>query len=109
MFVRLNSCFDPTVHFLRSPPRIARMMLRIQKYDAEIKYVPGKNVPLADALSRISPLPGDTIEGLDVSVSDGLGQNTPLLYISYSLGTLPFLIVITHQNASTCLSLERQS
>ena len=38
-------------HLSSSPPRIARMMLRIQKYDVEIKYVPGKNVPLADALS----------------------------------------------------------
>ena len=44
-------------HLATAPPRIARMMLRIQKYDAEIKYVQGKNVPLADALSRISPLP----------------------------------------------------
>jgi len=25
------------------------MMLRIQKYDVEIKYVPGKEIPLADA------------------------------------------------------------
>ena len=57
-------------HLSSSPPRIARMMLRIQKYDVEIKYVPGKNVPLADALSRINPLPGDTIEGLDVSVHE---------------------------------------
>ena len=57
-------------HLSSSPPRIARMMLRIQKYDVEIKYVPGKNVPLADTLSRINPLPGDTIEGLDVSVHE---------------------------------------
>ena len=36
------------------------------------KYVQGKNVRLADALSRISPCPGDTctIEGLDVSVHE---------------------------------------
>ena len=45
-------------------------MLRVQKYDAEIKHVQGKNIPLADALSRISPCPGDTIEGLDVSVHE---------------------------------------
>ena len=57
-------------HLSSSPPHIARMMLRIQKYDVEIKYVPGKNVPLADALSRINPLPGDTIKGLDVSVHE---------------------------------------
>ena len=46
------------------------MMLRVQKYDAKIKYVQGKNIPLADALSRTSPCPGDTIEGLDVSVHE---------------------------------------
>ena len=57
-------------HLTAAPPRIARMMLRVQKYDAEIKYVQGKNIPLADALSRISPCPGDTIEGLDVSVHE---------------------------------------
>ena len=57
-------------HLSTAPPRIARMMLRIQKYDVEIKYVPGKEIPLADALSRISPCPGDTIEGLNVSVHE---------------------------------------
>ena len=57
-------------HLATSPPGIARMMLRIQKYDVDTKYVQGKNVPLADALSRISPCPGDTIEGLDVSVHE---------------------------------------
>ena len=57
-------------HLATAPPRIARMMLRVQEYDAEIKYVQGKNIPLADALSRISPCPGDTIEGLDVSVHE---------------------------------------
>ncbi|XP_014668315.1 PREDICTED: uncharacterized protein K02A2.6-like [Priapulus caudatus] len=46
------------------------MMLRVQKYDVEIKYVPGKDIPLADALSRISPCPGDTVQGLDVSVHE---------------------------------------
>ena len=53
-----------------APPHIARVMLRIQKYDVEIKYVQVKKIPLADALSRISPCPGDTIEGLDVSLHE---------------------------------------
>ena len=53
-----------------APPRIARMMLRIQKYDVEIKYVQRKKIPLADAFSRISPCPGDTTEGLDVSLHE---------------------------------------
>ena len=55
-------------HLATAPPRIPRMMLSVEKFDADIKYFQGKNVPLADALSRISPCPGDTIEGLDVSV-----------------------------------------
>ena len=42
-------------------------MLRVQKYDAEINYVQGKSIPLADALSIVSLCPGDLIEGLDVS------------------------------------------
>ena len=57
-------------HLLSAPSRIARMMLRIQKYDVDIKYVPGKDIPLADALSRLNPCPADTIQGLDVSVHD---------------------------------------
>jgi len=57
-------------HLSSAPPRIARMMLRIQKYDAQIKYVPGKDIPVADALSRISSCSGEDIQGLDVSVHE---------------------------------------
>ena len=46
------------------------MMLRVQKYDAEIKYVQGKNIPLADALSIVSPCPRDLIEWVDVPVHE---------------------------------------
>jgi len=53
-----------------APPCIARMMPRVQKYDAEIKYVQGRNIPLAYALSRIRPCPGETIGRLDVSVHE---------------------------------------
>ncbi|KAI5726102.1 hypothetical protein M8J77_023794 [Diaphorina citri] len=34
------------------PARIQRMMLKIQAYDLEVKYVPGKYLYLADMLSR---------------------------------------------------------
>jgi hypothetical protein len=59
-------------HLANAPPRISRMMLRIQKYDVQIKYVPGKDVPVADALSRISSCRGDTLPGLDVTVHEVL-------------------------------------
>lgn len=36
----------------KSPPRIQRFRLRLQKYDFEFQYVPGKQLDVADALSR---------------------------------------------------------
>ena len=39
------------------------------EYDVDIKYVPGKEIPLADALSRLNPCNTDTIKGLDVSIN----------------------------------------
>lgn len=49
-------------HLASAPPRIARMMLCIQKYDAQIKYVPGKEIPVANALSRISSCHDDAVQ-----------------------------------------------
>jgi hypothetical protein len=34
------------------PLRIQKMMMRLQRYDLEVKYVPGKQLIVADALSR---------------------------------------------------------
>ena len=33
--------------------RLKRLLLKIQLYDFEIKYIPGKEVALEDALSRV--------------------------------------------------------
>jgi len=57
-------------HLDKSPPRISRMVLRIQEYDKTIKYIPGKEIKLADALSRVNPCHGDEINGLQVSVHE---------------------------------------
>ena len=57
-------------HLSSAPPRIARMMLRIQKYDTQIKYIPAKDIPVADALSRISSCYGEAVQGLEVSVHE---------------------------------------
>ena len=46
------------------------MMLHIQKYDVQIKYVPGEDIPVSHALSRISSCHDEAIQGLDVSVQD---------------------------------------
>ena len=39
-----------------APTRLQRMLLRLQSYDIDIEYIPGKCLPLPDTLSR-QPLP----------------------------------------------------
>ena len=48
-----------------APPRLQRMLLQLQKYDLKIVHVPGKNIPVADTLSRQS-LPIGT-DGFDMT------------------------------------------
>jgi hypothetical protein len=45
-----------------APPRIQRWMIRLQKYDVHIKYVRGKEMHIADALSRA---PVGQVEGMN--------------------------------------------
>ena len=53
-----------------APPRLARILLALSKYEVNVCHIPGKNIPVSDCLSRQS-LP-DTfpkmIEGLDYHV-----------------------------------------
>ena len=45
-----------------TPPRLQRMLLRIQPYHITIKYRKGSEMTLADALSRLGPQPGPEIQ-----------------------------------------------
>ena len=45
----------------KAPPRLQRMLLRIQPYDINLRYRPGKDMVYADYLSRVSPSPGQEI------------------------------------------------
>lgn len=53
-------------NLIQAPPRLQRMLLRLQPYDYVIKYLPGREVVTADALSRLSPL--DELEISDVNI-----------------------------------------
>ena len=46
-----------------APPRIQRFRLKLQKYDMTIQFTPGRNLPVADALSRayLPQLPEDEL------------------------------------------------
>lgn len=50
-----------------TPPRLQRMMLRLQPYDFDIVYRPGKEMLLADAMSRLNPQIGPQIP-LDTTI-----------------------------------------
>ncbi|CAB4011862.1 Retrovirus-related Pol poly from transposon [Paramuricea clavata] len=56
----LESILKKTLH--RAPKRLQGMMIHLQKYDIEVKYVKGSNMFLADTLSRAS-IPGDGKSG----------------------------------------------
>ena len=50
-----------------TPARLQRMLLRLQNYDLKIKYKPGKQMILADALSRYAPQVGPEVP-LDIAI-----------------------------------------
>ena len=54
-----------------APPRLQRMLLQLQKYNLKIVHIPGKEIPVADTLSRkyLPPEPEDNMtDDLDLHV-----------------------------------------
>ena len=45
-------------------------MLKLQPYNLTIKYIPGKNVAVADALSQVNPNGNTKVKSLDVTVHE---------------------------------------
>ncbi|XP_029657086.1 uncharacterized protein K02A2.6-like [Octopus sinensis] len=52
----------------KAPARLQRLLLRLQTYDCDIRYKPGKDLILADALSRLSSHDKQEMEGLSIKV-----------------------------------------
>lgn len=50
--VTVQSDHKPLEPLLSAPKRLQRMLLRLQKYDINVIYVPGREMLLADTLSR---------------------------------------------------------
>ena len=51
-----------------APPRLARFLLRTQKYNFTVECHPAAEVPIIDALSRVSPSSRDTLSDIDIEV-----------------------------------------
>ena len=54
------------------------MLLKIQPCDFEIKYIPGKEVALADALSRVNPHHKMELKRLDFTIHELTPCMTPV-------------------------------
>lgn len=52
----------------KAPARLQRLLLRLQHYDYNIRYKPGKDLLLADALSRLSTHDKQEMEGLSIKI-----------------------------------------
>ena len=65
----------------KTPPRLQRLMLRLQPYDLIIRYVPGKYMYMADTLSRaplVSTVSSSDIDEDLVQVVHSLVTNLPV-------------------------------
>ncbi|XP_023816251.1 uncharacterized protein LOC111948290 [Oryzias latipes] len=81
---------------LSAPKRLQRMMLRIQKYDVDVVYVPGKDMLLADTLSR-AYLPEHSSCG---SVEAEIETVNMVLHLPISEQSLNAIRVATEQDAT---------
>ena len=61
-------------HISDTPPRLQRLLLKLQPCDITIKYLPGHKVAVADALSRVSPSGKTVIRDLDVTIHEMTNQ-----------------------------------
>ena len=61
-------------HLSSAPARLRRMLLRLQPYTMVIKYKPGREVAVADALSRLPVEDTDAIPNLEAQIHDVQSQ-----------------------------------
>ena len=61
-----------------APTRLQRMMLRLQKYDLNVRHKPGKEIPVTETLSRLHLTDtDDTHESFDAQVQTAMA-NLPI-------------------------------
>ncbi|CAB4015142.1 Hypothetical predicted protein [Paramuricea clavata] len=58
------------MHLTSAPPRLQRMLLRLQPYSLTIKYRQGADMEIADALSRLSPQETEPISVMDIQIHE---------------------------------------
>ena len=77
-----------------APPRLQRILLRLSKYDTQVKYVGSKSVLLANTLSRlVQPGTAKEIPGLDINIATRLESLQEETKADPTLASLTDLII----------------
>ena len=74
-----------------APPRLQRMVLRLQRYNVKVVYVPGKQIPLADTLSRIFVKIEPKLPRHDLEDSVRVHETLTTSYLSEEVGVFEIL------------------
>ena len=93
-------------NLIAAPPRLQRMLLRLQPFNCAIKYRPGKEMLLADALSHL-PSPANTTIELDMRIDHHGFTTERIRQISAKTATDPILAIVhnfTQDGWPTCRS-----
>ena len=80
-------------NLVAAPPRLQRMLLRLQPFSCTIKYRPGRDMLLADALSRL-PSPANTTIELDMRIDHHGFTTERIRQISVETATDPILAIV---------------
>ena len=82
--VKVETDHQPLTSIWKKPisstsARIQRLLLRLLQYDIDIHYLPGKSNVIADALSRVSPLPPKAVDikAINCIAENELSVNIP--------------------------------
>ena len=57
-------------NIIQALPHLQWMLLKIQKYDYEIKYIPGNHNPVDEDILSRAPIPGEEIDDMDKTVHE---------------------------------------
>lgn len=84
--------------FTSNPVRLQRFLIRLQRYDLEVSFVPGKYIPIADMLSRAHTDKDATDDQLELETDCNLLISAVLSRTNCSVGMMERLKIETSKD-----------